>query len=279
MLLKRVLTAIVAIPIVFLVFLNLPYFYFSLLILAILLITIYESITVFLSLEGYYEKTVFPLTVLLVAFSVHYEASFLFVSLGAFALFLVFLMRNTMLDIPGHTKGRKTLQRNFQNLVNVLFFSLYLGVPFALCVRIRALPDGAKWMLVLLCVSWGSDTGAYFAGKYLKKYFPYRLFPIVSPNKTWVGSVIAVPSSILFAFIGDYILGLNAPAHHLFAISIIGNVFSQLGDLFESFIKRVHKIKDSGNLIPGHGGILDRIDGFIFAIPFLFWYLSRVMYG
>jgi phosphatidate cytidylyltransferase len=107
---------------------------------------------------------------------------------------------------------------------------------------------------------------------------PYRLFPIVSPNKTWIGAVGSITTALGMVFLGDYLMEMNIPWYHILAISIIGNGLAQIGDLFESFIKRVYKVKDSGSIIPGHGGVLDRFDGFFFATPFLYWYLEKIYF-
>jgi len=144
-------------------------------------------------------------------------------------------------------------------------------------VKLRNLENGQIWFIVLLIISWGGDSAGYFAGRFLKRFFPYRLFPIVSPDKTWVGSISSMLISVVFVFLCDYIFDLKAGCNHLLIISVAGNIFSQLGDLFESFIKRTYKVKDSGFILPGHGGVLDKLDGVILTIPFFYWYLNNFL--
>lgn len=127
-------------------------------------------------------------------------------------------------------------------------------------------PNGHRWLLTALAVVWAADTGAYFAGR---KFGKHKLAPRVSPNKTiegLVGGVVAGTSvGVAAAF---WLAGATAaqlPAVALVAVAAV--LFSVVGDLFESLLKRHAGVKDSGHLIPGHGGILDRLDGVLAALP------------
>ncbi|MEG3789472.1 phosphatidate cytidylyltransferase [Lysobacter sp. CCNWLW3] len=126
-------------------------------------------------------------------------------------------------------------------------------------------PNGHRWLLTALAIVWAADSGAYFAGR---KFGRLKLAPRVSPNKTiegLVGGVLAgVAVGIAFAaFAGAQPAQLPAVALVAFAAVL----FSVVGDLFESLLKRHAGVKDSGNLIPGHGGVLDRVDGVLAALP------------
>lgn len=279
MLRVRVLTAAVALPLMFYGILHLSQFYFELCTLVLFGIAIHEATRIFLSKEGVYEKITFVGMTLLLSFFTYTDFTVIDIYVFIFLYFAYFLFRNLALNRQGTTVGRKTLMRNFRNLTAILFFALFVGVPFALAVKIRSFENGPYWLLILISFSWGGDTGAYFAGRFLKKYFPYRLFPVVSPNKTWIGAVGSILSAVGFTFLFVWILKMKVPVTHVLIISIFGNALAQLGDLFESFIKRVYKIKDSGSIVPGHGGILDRFDSFFFATPFLFWYLDNIYFG
>ncbi|HEY0235003.1 MAG TPA: phosphatidate cytidylyltransferase [Afipia sp.] len=118
-------------------------------------------------------------------------------------------------------------------------------------------------LIFILLVVWASDIGGYFAGRAIGGP---KLWPLVSPNKTWAGAIGGVVLSILVA------LGMAASGWgHLLPLLVLAvalSVVSQLGDLFESAVKRAFGVKDSGRLIPGHGGLLDRLDGFVAAIVF-----------
>lgn len=125
-------------------------------------------------------------------------------------------------------------------------------------------------VLIVLLVAWVADTGGYFAGRYLGKK---KLYEAVSPKKTWAGAFGGIAGSIL----GVALLKL-VTAHWLswvdvFLLAIPGGILGQLGDLSESLIKRSVGVKDSGALLPGHGGILDRIDAVLFIAPYVYVYL------
>lgn len=126
-------------------------------------------------------------------------------------------------------------------------------------------PNGHRWLLLALAVVWAADTGAYFAGRYLGKR---KLSPRISPNKTVEGLVGGALASVLVAMAGAPLAGAGVrqlPAVALVVVATVG--FSVVGDLFESLLKRHANVKDSGGLIPGHGGILDRIDSVLAALP------------
>jgi len=149
---------------------------------------------------------------------------------------------------------------------------LYITVPCAL-VNIIANYDGnfePLRILGILFLVWVNDTGAYFTGR---KFGKTKLFERVSPKKTWEGSV----GGAVTVFIVAYLLILIFPpvfsATQWLGIALISIVFGTLGDLIESLLKRTLKVKDSGTILPGHGGILDRFDALIFALPFIYAFL------
>lgn len=131
-------------------------------------------------------------------------------------------------------------------------------------------PNGHRWLLTALAIVWAADSGAYFAGrKFGGRFFVGRkLAPRVSPNKTIEGLLGGVVAGIVVGVLFALFAGANPsqlPAVALVALAAV--LFSVIGDLFESLLKRHVGVKDSGNLIPGHGGILDRIDGVLAALP------------
>ena len=138
---------------------------------------------------------------------------------------------------------------------------------------LRFLPEsGLAWLYLACALAWGSDTGAYFAGKYLGKK---KLYPAVSPKKTWAGAIGGVISATGIAFAVQYSFsGPSIPATHLFGLGIIGSALGQMGDLSESLIKRSMGVKDSGKIMPGHGGLLDRVDALFFTGTWLFTYAT-----
>lgn len=152
---------------------------------------------------------------------------------------------------------------------------LFLGVAWAggLGSGIAALRlvsvDGAAWVLQACVLAWGSDTGAYFAGRFLGKK---KLYETVSPKKTWAGAIGGVVSATLLALLFRHLFGPEVPWIELAIVAPIGTALGQTGDLCESLLKRSVGVKDSGKIMPGHGGLLDRIDALLFTAPFLLAY-------
>lgn len=123
---------------------------------------------------------------------------------------------------------------------------------------------GAWWLLYVMFLVWGADSGAYMFGKLFGKH---KLAPKVSPGKTWEGFIGGLLTSAVLSWLFSTFAPLDVPLGTLLLCSIVAALASVLGDLTESMFKREAGIKDSGNLIPGHGGILDRIDSLTAAVP------------
>lgn len=123
-------------------------------------------------------------------------------------------------------------------------------------------------LLAFFVIQWANDTGAYVVGKLFGKH---KLFERISPNKTWEGAA----GGAFFALVAGFLFGYFSTSHigHWLVIAALIVVFGTLGDLTESQIKRSVGVKDSGNILPGHGGILDRFDGVLFSAPFVLSYL------
>jgi phosphatidate cytidylyltransferase len=151
---------------------------------------------------------------------------------------------------------------------------LLVAFPLTFAVRLHGLGvQGPKLLLFALVITWIGDTVAYFAGRAIGKH---PLAPHLSPKKTWEGSVASFAGSLLVGL--AFTRWLNAPPVHLLAMAGVGNVAGQVGDLLESAYKRSAGVKDSGGMLPGHGGILDRIDALILAIPVV-WYYWTLIYS
>lgn len=135
---------------------------------------------------------------------------------------------------------------------------------------LRRMDHGLAWIFLVLAVSWLGDTGGYFAGKYLGRH---KLYPRVSPKKTWEG----VAGGVLLAVVGAQIVRVvGLPVLSFAEAAILGAVLcvsGVVGDLSESMLKRAFAVKDSGWIMPGHGGLLDRIDSVLFVAPLLFGYV------
>ncbi len=130
-----------------------------------------------------------------------------------------------------------------------------------------------KWVLYVLTLIWVADIAAYFVGK---RFGKNQLAPLISPGKTWEGAIGALMTSLIVIVLGYRFLMPNIAPLPWLLLGMITVVFSVVGDLFESFYKRIRGVKDSGTILPGHGGILDRIDSItaavpIFAVGFMFF--------
>jgi len=149
---------------------------------------------------------------------------------------------------------------------------LLIAFPLSFAVRLHSfVPDGPRLLLFALAITWAADTVAYFAGRAFGKH---ALAPHISPKKTWEGSIAGLVGSLAVGYAFHF--WLTIPLGHLLAMAFVGNVAGQMGDLLESACKRSAGVKDSGGLLPGHGGILDRIDALILCIPVIWYYLVLV---
>mgnify|MGYP006294367621 CR=1 FL=1 len=139
---------------------------------------------------------------------------------------------------------------------------------------------GPYWFLMVLVVTWLADTGAYFVGK---AFGSHSLYEDVSPNKSVEGSIGGLAASIGGAFLCNYLFGFDSAwealeVWQLLALAVPANILGQLGDLCVSLLKRAHEVKDTGTIIYGHGGILERIDALIFASPWFYvFYIHFVL--
>jgi phosphatidate cytidylyltransferase len=147
-----------------------------------------------------------------------------------------------------------------------------VAFPLSFAVRLHAIPlSGPLWLLFALVITWAADSTAYFVGRAIGKH---PLATHISPKKTWEGSIGSMAGSLVVAGVFHY--AIYVPLGHLLAMAVIGNVAGQMGDLLESAYKRSAGVKDSGGLLPGHGGVLDRIDALILCIPVIWYYLVLV---
>lgn len=151
---------------------------------------------------------------------------------------------------------------------------LWAGALLAVTASLRALPQGIGWIVLACALAWGSDTGGYFAGRFLGKH---KLYPKISPKKTWEGSIGGVIAATGAAFLVREVVGPDVETVHLLIMAPIAAAFGQIGDLAESMLKRSVDVKDSGTIMPGHGGLFDRVDALIFVGPTLFAYATLVL--
>lgn len=160
----------------------------------------------------------------------------------------------------------------FDEVGFITLAAIYIGMCFHYFIEIRNLDQyGLTYIFYACVVIWSTDSGAYFVGKSLGKR---KLWPEISPNKTVEGFAGGIVIALVLATIFQLVAQLPIPYIYLLLITLFLSVFGQLGDLVESALKRHYDVKDSGNILPGHGGILDRFDSFLFVMPFLYFLLA-----
>lgn len=151
------------------------------------------------------------------------------------------------------------------------FGTLYIGLCLVHMVLIRYLPQGASWLLVLTAVTAGGDTGAYYIGT---KFGRRKLCPEISPGKTIEGAIGGILAGSGSAVVMALLLLPEYSPSLIFVTALILSLVSIIGDIAESVIKRSAGVKDSGTLLFGHGGVLDRVDGMLITAPVLYYFLA-----
>ena len=195
----------------------------------------------------------------------------------------VFLVTATVLGVLLAMLIRGMDKTNVSSVAVTLFAALYAGWLASFVTRLRVLPEGAQWVFLLFALTWTYDTAAYFWG--VSVGGP-KLWPSVSPKKTWAGLwggigttmiVLILLRQYLPSMTGPHLLPIPLEARALWWLVPVGCVMAQLGDLAESMLKRAAGVKDSGAFLPGHGGLLDKLDSFLFTGPLLYFLAVAVL--
>ncbi len=295
--LKRIATAVVLIPIVMLLVLRAPVPVLAVFAAAVALVTVQE----FLKLAEPYGVQPLRLPTyifvgLLFALLAVTAAETPQVSALKFVLGVAFASAIAPFIFLTIAMRRAQLSGAYPAAAASSFAFVYIALPMAMLVQLRQQWAGAFWLLYLLLVVWAGDIFAYFVGRSVGRHL---MAPRISPKKTWEGAAASLAASLvvgtlLFTYalqissfllrIGliqrrDGLFGLeNRELWPIILLTVVLNTAAQLGDLVESLIKRGAGVKDSGNILPGHGGMLDRIDALLFAAPVLWFYAAwRVM--
>ncbi|MFZ0796381.1 MAG: phosphatidate cytidylyltransferase [Terriglobales bacterium] len=288
----RVATAVVLIPFVLLLVLKAPLYVLAIVAGGVGLL----AITEFLKLVTHY--AIQPLT----------RATYAFVALFFVFVIVASSNRTPLVETTAMIYGialavsvapfmfltvsmtRADLRSGYPAAAASTFAFAYIAVPMAMLVEIRQQPAGAIWTIYTLLAVWAGDIFAYFVGKSLGRH---RMSREISPKKTWEGAVASIVASVIVGTLWiqhasgissallraglierrDGMFGLEQPQlWPIILLSAAVNIAAQLGDLVESLIKRGAGVKDSGTILPGHGGMLDRIDAMLFAVPVVWAY-------
>ena len=174
-----------------------------------------------------------------------------------------------IITLLGTLASAKDMGQSVRGAAEILMASLYGGVFLPHLIWLRELDRGALLVFFVIACSMGSDVGGYFVGR---SFGSRKLWPTVSPKKTIEGAAGAVGAAVMVGVVvGHLLFGLLGVGEALVVAAVI-SVLAQVGDLLESMIKRAHDAKDSGWLVPGHGGVLDRTDSIILPVVFVYYY-------
>jgi phosphatidate cytidylyltransferase len=165
---------------------------------------------------------------------------------------------------------KKDKDKAYVDLIWTLAGILYIGLLISYWPELRALDNGIGWVAWPIITVIACDTAAYFIGRTWGKHL---LAPTISPKKTWEGAIAGLIASVIVSVLLGILFSLPLQIWELIVLGIIISVIAQCGDLVESLLKRYAGVKDSGNLLPGHGGILDRIDSYILLGPVIYYYV------
>jgi phosphatidate cytidylyltransferase len=290
-LLKRVLTAVVLIPIVLILVLRAPVPVVAFITAVVALLAIHEllklshayAIHPFRWPTYIFVGLFFLIIAVPSATPLLSTSGFAFIALSAAILAPFIFLSIGML--------RSDLPTAFRAALVSSFAFAYIALPLACLVQLREQWQGAFYLLYLLLVVWAGDVFAYFVGKSIGRH---RMSPRVSPHKTWEGAIASVAASVAVgllmfhyaipistALLNAHLINLQDGVFNnqptlipIIALSVVLNIAAQLGDLVESLIKRGANVKDSGSILPGHGGMFDRIDALLFAAPVLWIYIA-----
>ena len=270
MLIQRLLAALVLIPIVIAGLFFLSISNFAIVMLVIFALSSWEWAQ-FLHFTTKRSKSIFTILFTTLAAIIYYLPSYVYLPINIFEIILLSSIAwwsVALVLVLSYPKSVKLWGTSFFNKLLFAFFTL---MPFFIAmIQLRQINyglnsyEGAYWLLYILVLVWATDSGAYFAGRLWGKH---KLAPSVSPGKTIEGLMGGVASSIIIGLLVYYSHFFNAPFYPFMISSVVAIFASVLGDLTESMFKREANIKDSGHLIPGHGGILDRIDSLTAAMP------------
>jgi phosphatidate cytidylyltransferase len=294
--LTRVATAVVLIPIVLLLVLKAPLYLLSIVAAVVASLAIAE----FLKLTARFAvQPLAPATYVFVALFFGFitlasanrtplvEATAVLYGIALATALAPFIFLTVAMHRPSSTPS---LPAGYPAAATSSFAFLYIAVPMALLIAIRQQPAGAIWTVYTLLAVWVGDIFAYFIGKSVGRH---RMSPEISPKKTWEGAIASIVASVIVGTLWmqyapaisavlfraglierrDGMFGLEQPQlWPIIVLSALVNIAAQLGDLVESLIKRGAGVKDSGAILPGHGGMLDRIDAMLFAVPVVWAY-------
>ena len=258
MITTRVITALVALPIVFFL-IQWGSWAYSLVITVIALVAVWEYVHM-MRLKGYRLPLLFAFAIVLISCGeMQFPTQHLFVPL--FMMLLMTMLIWTLFQTDSTTQPI--------DWALTITGSAYIGLGLGHLLGLRLLEQGHIWVWLAIASTWGSDSAAYFGGKALGRH---KFWPRWSPKKTWEGFI----AGIFGGMVGGFVVTLvyDFPLSHALVIGVIVSLVGPFGDLAISMLKRYTGVKDSSHMIPGHGGVLDRVDSVLFSSVVVFYYAN-----
>jgi len=270
---KRILTAIVGLPVLlFTIWTSSPYFFVALTAIAILL-ALNEFYALTLKSACKPQAILGSLAALAVIYSFVYDRPVLIVAI---------LCTVSILSLAWRVSKPIEMEQALVSVAATLFGVVYVAVLASFLIGVRMLPDAAtfshaasKLLTMFFAIVMMTDTGAY----YIRTFGRHALAARVSPGKTVEGAIGGLVTALLTGPVCKLTFFPEIPMSHAIALGAAIGLLGQIGDLAESLLKRGAGVKDSGNLLPGHGGMLDRIDSILFCAPLLFYYSRTLSAG
>lgn len=262
---KRLIVAIIFIPLFIMLVKYLPPYAFFILIFSAIMIGQYEFYTI-LSKNGIQPSKIIgiPLGAL---------SSIIFYS-GDLSLINLFIPAFIFLVIISRIMSKRDIKNAFVD-VSITFFGIFLiAWLMGYQILIRNLNEGSNLILLLYTIIWVGDTSAYVIGSSIGRH---KLAPVLSPRKSWEGAIAGLLASLGTAFIIKFSFFDTMNYRDCFILGVGLSLLGQLGDISESMFKRGAEVKDSGSLIPGHGGVLDKMDSLLYTGPALYYYYKFFM--
>jgi phosphatidate cytidylyltransferase len=258
--LKRWLTGLILAPLLVIVIVFCKEAVFSAVVILFILGGVWEYNNMVFGKGFASEKIEGLIFAIIIPLFVFFENNQYLLAVLAFSVLLVFIL---------FLWSNKESNFDVLSVDKVVFGLMYIPFLMSYFISLRMMEKGVLWVLFVLVLAFAGDIAALYAGKTFGKH---KLIPLISPGKTVEGVIGLILGSTVACLIFSYYLLPQVSLIHIAILAFVGSIIGQLGDICESAIKRNYGLKDAGSLLPGHGGILDRLDCLIFIAPFVYYY-------